>query len=159
MVCSLGQKLSSEGRPHVDALLQQLGIDRLSVPERLELISRIWDSIPESESGGPIPEWHRRELERRIAVADADPFRPPAVPTQVSCLHCGQEYDSYLIEWRVEPRADGTPQGFWCCPTPGCDGLGFGFDILPTDPNYQDERGGWVHDDEEDEEREEDCFE
>jgi len=26
---------------------------------------------------------------------------------------------------------------------------GFGFDILPTDPEYRDERGGWVMDDEE----------
>jgi len=80
--------------------------------------------------------------------AQADPFRPPAVPTSVECLHCGQEYDSCLIEWRVEALADGCQHGFWCCPTPGCDGRGFGFDILPTDPEYRDERGGWVMDDE-----------
>jgi hypothetical protein len=87
----------------------------------------------------------------------ADPFHPPAVPTEVRCLHCGKEYDSYLIEWRVETGPDGKQQGFWCCPTPGCSGCGFGFDILPTDPHYQDERGGWVWDDEE--EGEEDEFE
>jgi hypothetical protein len=79
--------------------------------------------------------------------SQSDPFKPPETPVEVSCLHCGQEYDSYLIEWRVETSADGQPHGFWCCPTPGCDGRGFGFDILPTDPNYQDEHGGWVHDD------------
>lgn len=28
-----------------------------------------------------------------------------------------------------------------------CGGCGFGFDILPVDPDYQDERGGWVSDD------------
>jgi hypothetical protein len=83
--------------------------------------------------------------------SQADPFRPPEVPIEVSCLHCGREYDSYLIEWRVETGADGEPHGFWCCPTPGCDGRGFGFDILPTDPHYQDERGGWCSDDEDDE--------
>ena len=83
---------------------------------------------------------------------DADPFKPPAIPTEVACLHCGREYDSYLIEWRVETLHDGSQHGFWCCPTPGCDGRGFGFDILPTDPEYQDERGGWVMDDEEEEE-------
>ena len=89
---------------------------------------------------------------------DRDPFRPPEVPTEVSCLHCGREYDSYLIEWRVETDAEGKQHGFWCCPTPGCGGIGFGFDILPTDPEYQDERGGWVQDDEgeEDEEYDED---
>ena len=82
--------------------------------------------------------------------ADADPFRPPEIPTLVGCLHCGQEYESFLIEWRVLRDSDGKPHGFWCCPMDGCDGRGFGFDILPVDPNYQDERGGWVHDDEED---------
>jgi hypothetical protein len=81
----------------------------------------------------------------------SDPFRPPEISVEVSCLHCGQEYDSYLIEWRVETCSDGQKHGFWCCPTPGCDGRGFGFDILPTDPDYQDERGGWFNDDEDDE--------
>ena len=47
--------------------------DQLSVPERLELISQLWDSIPESDEDFPIPEWHREELERRLAEADAAP--------------------------------------------------------------------------------------
>lgn len=81
----------------------------------------------------------------------SDPFHPPEIPTEVQCLHCGEEYESYLIEWREERCADGSVEGFWCCPTAGCGGKGFGFDILPTDPEYQDERGGWVDfDDEED---------
>jgi hypothetical protein len=87
--------------------------------------------------------------------SQADPFRPPETPVEVSCLHCGREYDSYLIEWRVETSADGSPHGFWCCPTPGCDGRGFGFDIFPTDPNFQDERGGWFHDEGDDEDDDE----
>jgi hypothetical protein len=81
---------------------------------------------------------------------DADPFRPPAIPTEVSCLHCGQVYDSSRIEWRVETEEDGSLRGFWCCPVPGCGGRGFGCDILPTDPEYQDENGGWVQDSETD---------
>ena len=32
---------------------------------------------------------------------------PPAIPVQVGCLHCGQDYDRYLIEWRVQT----TPAG------------------------------------------------
>ena len=83
---------------------------------------------------------------------NTDPFRPPEVPTEVHCLHCGQEYESYLIEWREETDREGKIQGFWCCPIPGCDGMGFGFDLLPTDPEYRDEHGGWVSDDEPDEE-------
>ena len=83
---------------------------------------------------------------------DSDPFRPPAVATEVGCLHCGREYDSYLIEWREELGENREALGFWCCPTPGCDGKGFGFDILPTDPDYQDEHGGWVSFDEDEDE-------
>jgi len=78
----------------------------------------------------------------------ADPFKPPAIPIEVQCVHCGREFDSYLMVWRVETGADGAQCGFWCCPTPGCEGHGFGFDVLPTDPEYRDENGGWVWDDE-----------
>jgi hypothetical protein len=87
---------------------------------------------------------------------DGDPFGPPAVPTLVGCLHCGEEYDSYRIEWRILTDADHKQHGFWCCPIEGCDGKGFGFDILPVDPNYQDEHGGWVHDAAEEDELDED---
>lgn len=80
----------------------------------------------------------------------SDRFKPPAIPTEVHCLHCGQEYDSYLIEWRIETDHEGKPRGFWCCPVPGCDGKGFCFDIFPTDPDYRDEHGEkvWHTDDE-----------
>lgn len=72
---------------------------------------------------------------------ETDPFRPPAIPTEVFCMHCQQEYESYLMEWREEIADDGRRDGFWCCPTPGCDGKGFGFDIFPIDPDYCDEHG------------------
>ncbi|MCI0479771.1 hypothetical protein L0Y59_04455 [Candidatus Uhrbacteria bacterium] len=67
------------------------------------------------------------------------------------CIHCGEEYDSYRIEWRVERDADGQEHGFWCCPIPGCDGMGFGFDIFPVDPDYRDENGElmWCSDEDE----------
>jgi putative addiction module component (TIGR02574 family) len=52
--------------------LEQFGIDRLSPEQRLELIELIWDSLPD-DVPHPLPEEHRRELERRIAAADADP--------------------------------------------------------------------------------------
>ena len=89
-----------------------------------------------------------------------DPFAPPELPTEVCCIHCGETYDSWQIEWRILSDPEGQEQGFWCCPMPGCDGMGFGFDILPTDPNYQDEHGGWIFDDvDEDEEWDEDLDE
>lgn len=81
-----------------------------------------------------------------------DPFAPPAVATEVRCLHCGETYESYLIRWEERETERGI-RGFWVCPIPGCDGAGFGFDILPTDPNYRDENGGWVYFDDERESR------
>jgi len=88
--------------------------------------------------------------------SSSDPFGPPAISVLVSCLHCGESYESYRIEWRIETDSDGKPHGFWCCPIEGCDGKGFGFDILPVDPNYRDENGGWVWDDDEESEGEDD---
>jgi hypothetical protein len=87
-----------------------------------------------------------------------DPFGPPAISTVVHCIHCGEEYDSYKIEWRIERDDDGTQHGFWCCPMPGCDGKGFGFDIFPVDPDYRDENGElmWSGDDEDDDDDEDD---
>jgi putative addiction module component (TIGR02574 family) len=53
--------------------LSDVAIKQLSVAERLNLISELWDSIPDSLDELPIPDWHREELERRLATADADP--------------------------------------------------------------------------------------
>ena len=53
--------------------LHELGIDRLSVPDRLDLIGLIWDSIATEDQVLPIPDWHIHELERRRASAEADP--------------------------------------------------------------------------------------
>ena len=38
--------------------IESLGIDRLSVQDRLELIEQIWDSLPENVNPDEIPEWH-----------------------------------------------------------------------------------------------------
>jgi len=81
---------------------------------------------------------------------DTDPFKPPRQPILVSCLHCEQEYESYLIRWEVFD-IEGKKSGFWMCPTPGCDGKGFGFDIFPVDPDWVDPEGNLtiIHDDDE----------
>ncbi|HUY92998.1 MAG TPA: addiction module protein [Pirellulales bacterium] len=52
--------------------LEQFGIDRLSPQQRLELISLLWDSLP-ADVPITVPDSQLRELERRIAAADADP--------------------------------------------------------------------------------------
>lgn len=53
--------------------IESLGIDRLTVRERLELIEQIWDSLPESVEAQEVPDWHLAELARRRAEAVARP--------------------------------------------------------------------------------------
>ena len=53
--------------------LHELGIDRLSVAERLDLIGLIWDSLDTDELVLPIPASHLSEVARRRASAEADP--------------------------------------------------------------------------------------
>lgn len=71
----------------------------------------------------------------------SDPFAPPQTPCEVQCIHCGESYESWRIEWREADSSASGREGFWCCPTPGCDGVGFGFDIFPVDPKWTDDRG------------------
>ena len=47
------------------ALLEQ--ILRLPAAERLRLVEAIWDSLAHSPERIPVPDWHRAELERRLA--------------------------------------------------------------------------------------------
>jgi putative addiction module component (TIGR02574 family) len=51
----------------------EVDIEQLSVLQRLDLIARIWDSIPDTSQALPVPQWHRHELERRLVAADANP--------------------------------------------------------------------------------------
>ena len=51
----------------------ELNIEQLSVPQRLDLIGLLWDSIRDSTEALSVPEWHRQEIERRLAKADAEP--------------------------------------------------------------------------------------
>ena len=53
--------------------VEALGIDRLSVKERLELIEQIWDSLPQQVNPDEVPAWHLAELAKRRAEADAAP--------------------------------------------------------------------------------------
>ena len=53
--------------------LAALGVEKLSVRERLELIDQIWETLPESVQADEVPEWHLVELARRRADAEARP--------------------------------------------------------------------------------------
>ena len=55
------------------ASIQSLGIDRLSIDERLALVEAIWDSIADERGAVPLTETQREELEKRIVEDDANP--------------------------------------------------------------------------------------
>jgi putative addiction module component (TIGR02574 family) len=55
------------------SLINSLGIDRLSVEERLQLVQEIWDSLGSDAERLPLSDAQIRELDRRIATLDADP--------------------------------------------------------------------------------------
>ena len=57
----------------MSATIESLGIDRLTVSERLSLIEEIWDSLPDHVGAGEVPGWHLEELARRRADVDAAP--------------------------------------------------------------------------------------
>jgi len=48
-------------------------IHALSDVDKLELIGQLWDSLPEPAAAGALPDWHKGELEQRLANADANP--------------------------------------------------------------------------------------
>ena len=50
--------------------LKSLGIEQLSVDERLALVEELWDSIAEAT---PLTDAQRAELDRRLAEHEADP--------------------------------------------------------------------------------------
>jgi putative addiction module component (TIGR02574 family) len=51
------------------ALLDE--ILRLPLDERLRLVEDVWDSIAATPEAVPMPEWHKVELERRLANPEA----------------------------------------------------------------------------------------
>ena len=62
----------------VSVSLHDLGIDRLSIDERIQVAEAIWNSFIRDVEAAPISDWQRAELERRLAdsVANPDAVRP-----------------------------------------------------------------------------------
>ena len=61
------------GRSPMSVTMKSLGIDRLSVPERILLLEEIWDSIAANPEDLPLTEVQKAELDRRLAACEADP--------------------------------------------------------------------------------------
>jgi len=58
--------------------LKTMGIDQMSIPERLGLVHAIWDSIAQSTDTVPLSEAQRQEVLRRAAKHDSG--NEPTVP-------------------------------------------------------------------------------
>ena len=57
----------------MSASLKSLGIDRLSVEERITLVEEIWDSIALDSAALPLTDAQRAELDRRLTEHEANP--------------------------------------------------------------------------------------
>ena len=53
--------------------LRSLGIDRFSLAERILLVEEIWDSIAAEAAAMPLTEAQKQDLERRLAIYEANP--------------------------------------------------------------------------------------
>jgi putative addiction module component (TIGR02574 family) len=52
---------------------KSLGINRLSLAERILLVEEIWDSIAAEAEALEVPQSHKDELDRRLAAFHAEP--------------------------------------------------------------------------------------
>ena len=53
--------------------MTSLGIDQLSVAQRILLVEEIWDSIAAEEDKLPLTDAQRQDLQRRLAAYEANP--------------------------------------------------------------------------------------
>jgi putative addiction module component (TIGR02574 family) len=58
--------------------LQELGLDRLSVEDRIALAQALWDSVAQDVQQAPLTAAQQQELERRLAdsIAHSDAVTP-----------------------------------------------------------------------------------
>ena len=52
--------------------LHDLGIDRLSIDERIQVAEAIWNSFIRDVEAAPISDWQRAELERQSGLESED---------------------------------------------------------------------------------------
>jgi putative addiction module component (TIGR02574 family) len=53
--------------------IQSLGIDRLPIPQRMQLVEDIWNSIAAEGQLSEVPTSHKEELDRRLADLEKNP--------------------------------------------------------------------------------------
>ena len=55
----------------MDVTLERFGIDQLPHEDQWELLGLLWDNL--TAMTPPVPDWHRRILQARLADADQNP--------------------------------------------------------------------------------------
>ncbi len=58
--------------------IQDLGLDRLSLEDRLQLAEAIWDSVVREVESSFLPEWQLTELKRRMENSEINSKVPKA---------------------------------------------------------------------------------
>ncbi|MGH7170814.1 MAG: addiction module protein, partial [Gemmataceae bacterium] len=53
--------------------MKDLGIDHLSIADRIVLVQEIWDSIADNPEEMPLPEERKQVLDQRLAALEANP--------------------------------------------------------------------------------------
>ena len=59
----------------MSARFAALGLDKLSIPERMLLVDELWESIAVDEEQVPLTDPQRADLQRRLDAIDDDPSR------------------------------------------------------------------------------------
>lgn len=57
----------------MSATLKSLGIDQLTVAQRILLVEEIWESIPADPEAVPLTEAQANDLQRRLMAYEANP--------------------------------------------------------------------------------------
>ncbi len=78
----------------MQATAKSLGIDQLSLAERILLVEEIWDSIAAEAEALEIPQSHKDELDRRLVAYQADP-------------HAGSTWEE--VKARLQKKPGATP--------------------------------------------------
>ena len=59
----------------MSATLQALGIDKLTITERLAILDDLWENIASEPDRVPLLDSQREDLQRRLNAIEADPDR------------------------------------------------------------------------------------
>jgi putative addiction module component (TIGR02574 family) len=65
--------LTRTGGRRMTPTLEALGIDKLTVDQKIELAQAIWDSVAAEVEKAPLTEAQKREIDRRLANHQANP--------------------------------------------------------------------------------------